>query len=118
MPRGVSSQKRSQWRERLRRFARSKLSVAEFCRREQVSVPSFYQWRRKLGNSSSNGPARRSPARANFIPVQVVSATTAATGVQVNFPNGARLTLPLSDQELVRMLIETIAQARTRQGDA
>jgi hypothetical protein len=38
--------------------------------------------------------------------------------LQVVFPNGARLTLPVSDQELVRMSIDTIAQARTGQGDA
>ena len=114
MPRGVSAQKRSQWRERLRRFARSKLSVSEFCRRERVSTPSFYQWRRKLADSSSNGAARRAPARASFVPVQVAT----ATGRQVNFPNGAQLTLPAADPELVKMSIETIAQARTRQGDA
>ena len=114
MSRVASAQKRSQWRERFRRFARSKLSVAEFCRREQVSVPSFYRWRRELAESSSNGPARRSPACGRFVPVQVAT----ASGLQVSFPNGVRLTLPAVDQELVRMSIETIAQARTRQGDA
>jgi transposase-like protein len=111
---GVRSQKRSQWRERLRRFARSKLAVAEFCRREQVSRPSFYQWRRKLADSLPAGPARRSTADANFVPVQVVP----ATGLQVDFPNGVRLTVPPSDPELVKLSIETIAQARTTPGDA
>ena len=114
MSRGASAQKRSQWRERFGRFARSKLSVTEFCRRERVSVPSFYHWRRKLADSSFNGPAPRSAERASFIPVQVAT----ATGLQVDFPNGVRLTLPSSDQELVRTAIDTIAQARTRQGDA
>jgi hypothetical protein len=114
MSRGASAQKRSQWRERFRRFARSKLSVIEFCRREGVSTPSFYQWRQKLADSSSNGPARRSPTLASFVPVQVAT----ASDLQVNFPNGVRLTLPVSDPELVRISIDTIAQARTRQGDA
>ena len=114
MSRGMNTQKRSEWHERLRRFARSKLSVAEFCRRERVSTPSFYQWRRKLADSSSGSPARRSPARASFVPVQVAPATE----LHVNFPNGARLTLPTSDQELVRMSIKTIALARTRRGEA
>ena len=114
MSRGSSAQKRSQWRERFRRFARTKLSVAEFCRRERVSVASFYRWRPMLADSSSDGPARSSPARARFIPVQV----TTPTVLQVDFPNGVRLTLPGSDQEFVRMSIDTIAQARTRQGDA
>jgi len=35
MSRGASAQKRSHWRERFRRFARSKLSVTEFCRQER-----------------------------------------------------------------------------------
>jgi transposase-like protein len=114
MSRGASAQKRSQWHERFRRFARSKLSVAEFCRRERVSVASFYRWRPKLANSASNGPARRSPAAASFVPVHVAT----ATGLQVDFPNGVRLTLPVSEPELVRMSIDTIAQARTQKGDA
>ncbi len=113
MPRSASSEKRAEWRERLRRFARSKLPVAEFCRRERVSVPSLYQWRRKLADSA---PAQlgRSPATASFIPVQVA----AAGGLQVNFPNGVQLTLPTADAHLVRLSIEAIAQAHTRPGEA
>ncbi len=114
MSRGASAQKRSQWRERFRRFARSELSATEFCRQEGVSTPSFYHWRRKLADSSSNGPARRSLARASFVPVQVAT----ASALHVNFPNGVRLSLPVSDPELVRISIDAIAQARTGQGDA
>jgi len=114
MSRGARAQKRSQWRERFRRFARSKLSVSEFCRQERVSTPSFYQWRKKLADSSSNGRTRRSPAGASFVPVQVATASE----LQVSFPNGVRLTVPVSDAELVRISIDTIAQARTRQGGA
>ena len=114
MSRVASAQKRSQWRQRFRRFAQSKLPVAEFCRREQVSVPSFYQWRRKLAPSSSPSRSRRSGPRASFVPVQVAT----ASGLQVRFPNGAQLTLAATDQELLRMSIETIAQAHTGQGDA
>ena len=115
MPRSVSDQKRSQWRQRFRRFGRSKLTVAEFCRRERVSVPSFYEWRRRVAESSPNGHIPRSAEQARFIPVQVAPTTAS---LQVEFPNGVRLTLPSSDRELVRMSIETIAQAPAQQGDA
>ena len=37
-----------QWRRRLDRFEQVDLTVREFCRRENCSVGSFYQWRRKL----------------------------------------------------------------------
>ena len=36
------------WRERLERQAQAKCSVAEFCRREGVSQPAFYHWRKRL----------------------------------------------------------------------
>jgi len=45
------------WRERLRRFRGTMETVAEFCRRERVSMAAFYQWRRKL---SPGGGVRRS----------------------------------------------------------
>jgi len=116
MARSASSQehseKRAQWRERLRRFERSKLSVVEFCRREQVSAPSFYQWRRKLSVAAADAPSR--PSGANFVPVQL----TSAIGLEVRFPNGAQLKLPASDHELIRISIQAVAQARTGQGDA
>lgn len=36
------------WRDRLARFSRSNWTVVEFCRREGVSNPHFYQWRKRL----------------------------------------------------------------------
>jgi len=114
MSRSANPGKRSQWLERLRRFSRSEVSVAEFCRREQVSVASFYQWRRKLNGSSPDLPVGRPPTRANFVPVQV----TTSADLQVTFPNGVRLTLPAHDEELVRMSIESLALARTTPGGA
>jgi len=114
MSRSAHLGKRSQWLDRLRRFTRSKLSVSEFCRREHVSVASFYQWRRKLNGTSPDLPVHRPLTRASFVPVQV----TPVTDLQVTFPNGARLTIPAHDYELVRVSIESIARMRTTPGEA
>lgn len=113
MSRTPSPSKRSLWRDRLRRFGRSNLSVADFCQREQVSVASFYQWRRKLDDTSTSTD-RRSPTRENFVPVQVA----VVAELQVAFPNGTRLTLPAHDHELVKRFIEAIASAQTTTGAA
>ena len=43
-----SAAKEAAWRERVRSQAESGLSVRAFCRREGVSEPSFYSWRREL----------------------------------------------------------------------
>ena len=43
-----STSKEEMWRSRLRRFRSSGMAVTRFCHREQVSVPSFYHWRKRL----------------------------------------------------------------------
>ena len=103
---------RQQWRDRLRRFASSKLSVAEFCRREKVSVPSFYQWRKKLTEGSGDDP----PTPPKFLPVEIASTSTVS--LQAAFPNGCTLTLGVADPRLLRVAIEAIALTRTTRGQA
>ena len=113
MARSASSHKRSEWRQRLGRFAQSKSSVAEFCQREEVSVASFYQWRKKLAAALAEPekPPRHVTA-ASFIPVEVI----AASDLQVAFPNGTRLTVPARDHALVRVLVEALAQSTRDEG--
>ena len=66
MARGTAEDR---WRDRIKRWRGSGLSVREFCLREGVSEPSFYQWRKRLkAHRSSDGDG--SPAV--FVPVQVV----------------------------------------------
>ena len=105
---------RRQWRERLRRFSSSKFSVAEFCRREKVSVPSFYQWRKKLTELSSE--ATEPAPSPKFLPVEVAS--TSSVNLQAAFPNGATLTLGVEDARLLQVAVEAIALARTTRGEA
>ena len=38
----------NRWRRRLARWQRSGKTVTEFCRREGVSKPTFYAWRKRL----------------------------------------------------------------------
>jgi hypothetical protein len=39
-----------EWCSRLERYRRSGSTLAQFCREEQVSVPSFYYWRDRLAS--------------------------------------------------------------------
>lgn len=76
------------WGRRLARQQRSGLPVAEFCRREEVSPASFYQWRRRLPQG-----IRTAAAGPLFIPVDMPAAEP-ADGVQIELPGGAIVTLP------------------------
>jgi hypothetical protein len=40
------------WRDVLKRFAASGLSVRAFCRNEKLAESAFYAWRRKVGEDS------------------------------------------------------------------
>jgi transposase-like protein len=68
MARQVNQVLWDQWRKRLDRFRGSRLSIAEFCRKEGVSPHRFHVWRRKVRDASSTpaasptAPATR-PAR-------------------------------------------------------
>jgi transposase-like protein len=48
MARQVNQIRWDQWRQRIKGQRESGLSIAAFCRRENISAPGFYVWRRKL----------------------------------------------------------------------
>ena len=107
------SNKSAVWRERLRRYARSGLTVAEFCRREGVSVPSFYQWRRRLADASPVAGSTRSPrgpgsdATAAFQQVLLGGAGVVA----IELPSGIRVELPADRLPLVRAVVADLLGA-------
>ena len=75
------------WAERLARQRRSGWSIAEFCRRERISPPSFYSWRKRLEHDE----------QPVFVPVELSRAVEpSALGVQIELPGGAVVTLPAS----------------------
>jgi hypothetical protein len=55
MSRPVTQALWNQWRRRIERQTVSGRSIAEFCRREKVSPPAFYAWKRKLRDAASGG---------------------------------------------------------------
>ena len=87
------------WAERLARQQRGTLSIAEFCRREKISPPSFYGWRKRLDE------------QALFVPVELSRAVEpSASGVQIELPGGALVTLPV---EASAELVTTAIRAAT-----
>jgi transposase-like protein len=98
----VRAGKRREWQQRLARFEQAQQSVAEFCRQEGVSAPSFYQWRKRL--------AERPQAAASFRPVRLVP----AAGVTVQLPGGTQLEVPTSDRRALRLVLQTLARADAR----
>ncbi|WP_390630781.1 IS66 family insertion sequence element accessory protein TnpA [Roseiconus lacunae] len=83
------------------RFRSQSLSVKEFCRREGVSVPSFYQWRKKL-------------ARVEAVPqfLSVAVRPPSVEPVTVRLPGGSKLEFdPRLDDDSIRRVIRGIIAA-------
>ncbi len=74
------SKRQRAWQQRLARQSGGQLSVAAFCKREGVSIASFYYWRRRL----------RSADTPQFVPVRLAATTT----VEVVLGNGRIVRMP------------------------
>ena len=97
----LDSHKVREWQRRMARFEETQQSVAEFCRKDGVSAPSFYQWRKRLAQR----PARGEEA-AGFRHVRLVG----SAGVAVQLPGGTQLQVPTSDRRALRLVIDTLAR--------
>lgn len=103
------------WRERMRRYERSGLTVTRFCEQEGVSAPSFYQWRKRFASLAAPTPeARSAPAFR-----QLMLAPSGGV-MSIELAGGARMELPAENLPLVRAVVAEVLQAeRVRsQGEA
>lgn len=98
----LDSRKVREWQRRMARFQEAQQSVAEFCRKEGVSAPSFYQWRKRLAQRPC-----LAEETTGFTPVRLV----AATSVVVHLPGGTQLHVPTSDPQALRLVIDTLVRA-------
>lgn len=111
MPRKPDPELRRRWRNLLAQFDPQRHSVAQFCRARDISVASFYKWRKILATESS----------PHLIPVYVrdqaappspPSQTQAAAVVRI----GSHTVIEIADHQTERLTEIIIALART-QGD-
>lgn len=99
MARGRDVERERYWRGVIERQRASGLSVAEFCRRNDVSDALFYRWRRRLadrdvGDSRTNAdPSNRDEGDVQFVPIELPPAAPAAT-FEIVRPHGSRVLIP------------------------
>jgi hypothetical protein len=93
------------WRELIQRWRRSSLSVAEFCRRQEITQASFYQWRKRLESEEPRAESVR------FVQLPT-PAWNAANAAEMRLPGGA--VVSFSDRaapELIAAAIRAAMQA-------
>ena len=107
--------------ERLRRFASSQMTVAQFCLSEGVSQPSYYYWKKKLRELPSDAKLKAPVTDLQFMPLRLATASAnqiipesdeqagpALASTTIELPGGVRVSVevpvdprpewPLEDQ--------------------
>ncbi|MCD0458153.1 IS66 family insertion sequence element accessory protein TnpA [Roseiconus lacunae] len=103
-----------QWRERLRRFEQSSLTIAKFCELEGCSTASFYQGRRRLQD-------RERSETPEFVPVEIDSGDLEIgvdPAILIDLPGGAIVRVPSgATAAQQRGLISAIVEATSTEAD-
>jgi hypothetical protein len=106
------SSKERFWRRMVRQWRNRRLSVRDFCAEEQLSEPSFYAWRRTLG--------QRDTQASQFVPVKVVpddktgpGPDARAAGLELVLGGGRRLRIgPGFDASTLQRLLALLEESR------
>ena len=110
------------WRDRIRRFQSSDLTVAAFCDWEGVSQAAFYVWRKKLPADSglrSRKTVERVSSRLASAPafVQILPRVSrthdTVAKVVMTLADGTRVEFPASDRELIAHVVLSVATAHS-----
>lgn len=101
-PRRSREATRLLWVDRLARFPDAGLTVAAFCAAENVSVQSFFYWKKRLAAPTPWPDAPR------FFPIRVAP----SSAIEIVLPGGTVLRItPGCDPAFVRSLIDALAGA-------
>jgi hypothetical protein len=104
------SSKERFWRQMVRQWRSSGLSIRAFCANRQVSQPSFYAWRRTI--------AQRDAETTRFLPVQVVpdeqpAGDASGNGLELHLGAGRVLRIsPGFDEATLRRLLTLLEEGR------
>ena len=107
---GSRAETARRWRDRLARWRKSGHSISEFCRRENLSPPSFFQWKKRLASESGVGAKSQHVGTPAFIPVEVVSKPASSSRVEIQLGD-VLLRVPSNmDEQSLRAVREEAAR--------
>jgi hypothetical protein len=93
------------------RFNSSKLTVAQFCRKEKISLPTFYNRRKK---ALLSGVENESPLALKFLPLNaptVLEKQSPTNRFRISLTGGTILTVPMQfDTESTSALLHILKE--------
>ena len=80
------------WQMVIETWQSSGLSIRQFCKKESLSEPSFYSWRKKLTGDNSEQDTQHKPEAPAFIEVAIPQNNSAA--IELLLISGSTLKIP------------------------
>ena len=115
------------WRERMRRYEKSGLTIREFCEQERLVAHQFSWWRAELKRRAAKStPRKRTVKRkatsqvgrkpkaavASFVPVHVESSSLVQPSVEIVLDQPPRIRVTSGfDADLLRQIIGVLGRA-------
>ena len=94
------------WRELLSEFDSNDSTVADFCDSMEVSVQTFYKWRKKLQPDGARITGSSTPT-SGFVSVALATPPLLQAQLEIELPCGAVARVP-NDCVSIRPLIEVL----------
>jgi hypothetical protein len=69
------------WKETFRAFEASGLTATKFCEQQEIAKPTFYYWKKKLGQHS----------KGSFLQINTEVGPSSSTLTEILYPNGIKL---------------------------
>lgn len=118
MDRSSQSDSRLRWQARVDAQLTSGLTIAQFCQQHSYSTASFYQWKRKLAASNTQGntlsplTAKRSqPTGYPFQQVVPKRPSTTVACVELSLPGGVVARVPADQLDALELVLRLAAPA-------
>jgi len=77
-------------------YYQSGLSLKSFCDQQQIKLPTFLYWRRKLQTKEQSA----------FLPISTASSFSEPSAIELVYSNGVRIRLPHFDPNQLRQLLQ------------
>ena len=77
-------------------YHQSSLPLKLFCEQQQIKLPTFLYWRRKL----------QIKVQSAFVPIKTGASFSESSFIEVDYPNGIRIRLPYFDQNQISQLLQ------------
>ena len=102
-------------RQHLLSHRTSGLSIAAYCKRENIHQNTFYRWRQKQGGQKTAPKISVVPPHPQLQFLHLPTQPPETQKIDITLPNGARLQVPHScDITMLRQTIRMLASLRPR----